>query len=62
LPKIATTHHLVIDETSKYRIFVSSTLPKIVFIKLLGHDQILDLELPLSIIGIHPILERNAFV
>jgi hypothetical protein len=57
LPKIATTHHQVIDETFGYTILVSSMLPKIVFTKLLGHDQLLDHEPPLDIIGIHPILE-----
>jgi hypothetical protein len=29
---------------------------------LLGHDQILDLELPLGIIGMHPILEQDVFI
>jgi hypothetical protein len=62
LPKIATTHHKVIDESSRYTILVSSTSPKIVFIKLLGHDQVLDLELPLGIVGIHPILEWDVFI
>jgi hypothetical protein len=57
LPKIATTHHQVINETFGCIIFVSSMLPKIIFIKLLGHDQVLDHELPPDIIGIHPILE-----
>jgi hypothetical protein len=57
LPKITTSHHQVIDETYGYTILVSSTLPKITFINLLGDDQILDLELPLGIIGMHPILE-----
>jgi hypothetical protein len=62
LPKIATTHHQVIDESFGYTILVSSTLLEIVFIKLLGHDQVLDLEFPLGIIGIHPILEWDVFV
>ncbi len=57
LPEITTTHHQVIDETSRYIILVSSMLPEIVFIKLLNHDQILDLELSPGIIGIHPIWE-----
>jgi hypothetical protein len=29
---------------------------------LLGHDQLLDHEPPLDIIGIHPILEWNVFI
>ncbi len=62
LPKIATTHHQVIDETFGYIIFNSSMLPAIIFIKLFGHDQVLDYELPLDIIGIHPILEQHAFI
>jgi hypothetical protein len=56
------THHQVIDESFGYTIFVSSTVPKVVFIRLLGHDQVLDLELLLDIIGIHPILERDVFI
>jgi hypothetical protein len=62
LPKIATTHHQVIDESFGNTILVSSKLLEIVFIKLLGHDQVLDLEFPLGIIGIHPILEQDVFV
>jgi hypothetical protein len=62
LPKIVTTHHQVIDESSGYTILVSSTLLEIVFIKLLGHDQVLDPEFLPSIIGNHPILEWDAFV
>jgi len=57
LPKTAIKHHQVIDETSRYIVFVSSTLPEIVFINLLGCDQILDPKFPLGIIGMHPILE-----
>jgi hypothetical protein len=62
LPKIATTHHQVIDESFGNTILVSSKLLEIVFIKLLGHDQVLDLEFPLGIIGIHLILEQDVFV
>jgi len=62
LPKTTTTHHQVINETYGYTILVSSTLPNIIFINLLGHDQILDLELPLGIISMHPILERDVFI
>ncbi len=40
LAKIATTHHQVIDETSKYTTLVSPTLLEMVFIKLFSHDQI----------------------
>ncbi len=42
LPKTTTTHHQVIDESFGYIVLVSSTLLEIVFIKLLGHDQVLD--------------------
>jgi hypothetical protein len=35
---------------------------EIVFIKLFGHDQVLNPELPPGIIGIHPILERDVFI
>jgi hypothetical protein len=62
LPKTITTHHQVIDESSGYTILVSSTLLEIVFIKLFGHDQVLDLEFFLGIIGIHPILEWDIFL
>jgi hypothetical protein len=62
LPKTTTTHHQVIDEIYGYTILVSSTLPKIIFIKLLGHDQVLDPKLSLGVIGIHPILEHDIFI
>jgi ATP-dependent exoDNAse (exonuclease V) alpha subunit len=62
LPKTTTTHHQVIDESSRYTVLISPTLPKIIFIKLLGHDQILDPKLLPSIVGIHPILERDVFI
>jgi hypothetical protein len=38
LLEITTTHHRVIDESFGYIVFVSSTLLKIILIKLLGHD------------------------
>jgi hypothetical protein len=38
LLETATTHHQVINESSGYILFVSSTLLEIIFIKLLGHD------------------------
>jgi hypothetical protein len=62
LPKIATTHHQVIDETFGYIVFASSMLLEIVFIKLLSHDQVLDFELPPNIIDIHPILDQDVFI
>ncbi len=52
----AITHHQYINESSRY------IHTEIVFMKLLGHDQALDHELPLDIIGIHPILERDVFI
>jgi small basic protein len=57
LLETTTTHHYVIDETFEDAILVSSTLFEIILMKMLYHDQDLDLELLLDIIGIHPILD-----
>jgi hypothetical protein len=38
--KNAITHHQAIDESSRHIVLVSSTLLEVVFIKLLGHDQV----------------------
>jgi len=62
LPKSTTTHLQVVDENFGYIVLVSSTLLEIVFIKLHGHDQVLDPEFLPGIIGIHPILEWCVFI
>jgi len=62
LPQNVITHHQVIDESFGYTILVSSTLSEVIFVKLLGHDQVLNPELLPDIISIHPILERDVFI
>ena len=57
LPNSATSSHQVIDELIGYIVIVSSLLPDIVFVKLLGWEEIIDPELPLGIVEIHLILE-----
>jgi hypothetical protein len=58
----ATTHHQVLDDIFGYSVLVCSTLPEIIFVKLLGKDTILDLELPPGIVDIHPILEQDVTI
>jgi hypothetical protein len=48
LPNDATSSHQVIDESIGYTVIVSSTLPDIVFVKLLGWEEIIDPKLPLA--------------
>jgi hypothetical protein len=58
----STSSHQVIDESTSYTIIVSSTLPNVVFVKLLGWKEIIESEVTLGIVGIHPILERNVTI
>jgi hypothetical protein len=62
LPSNASSCQQVIDELSCYSVLVSSAFSKIVFVKLLGREEILDLELPMGIVGIHPILEQDVLI
>jgi hypothetical protein len=62
LPNDTTSNHQVIDESTGYTVTISSMLPDIVFVELLGREEIIDLELFLGIVGIHPILERNVAI
>ena len=62
LPNDTTSYHQVIDESTGYTVTISSILPDIVFVELLGREEIIDLELFLGIVGIHPILECNVVI
>lgn len=62
LPNDATSSHEVIDESTSYMVSVSSTLFDIGFVKLLRQEEIVDLELPPNIVGIHHVLEHNVAI